>query len=216
MQTEPDFLDVEDVEQTIRKPQPQSGGLSIGRKKPISEAQLQHLANIRVKALDKKKEMKIITEKANKVKEYETLKAAKQLQKQEMAKHYDTMMKENEPKVIEPKVEPKVEEPKPEPKEKPKAEPKPQPQSGGLPEGRKKKVIKKVIYQEASSSDSDGADEVEIVKVKKPSKKPPPEPKPEPITYSNLLYESSIDKLKSRMMDERAKHLVSSLMPQYS
>ena len=216
MQTEPDFLDVEDVEQTIRKPQPQSGGLSIGRKKPISEAQLQHLANIRVKALDKKKEMKIITEKANKVKEYETLKAAKQLQKQEMAKHYDNMMKENEPKVIEPKVEPKVEEPKPEPKEKPKAEPKPQSQSGGLSEGRKKKVIKKVIYQEASSSDSDGADEVEIVKVKKPSKKPPPEPKPEPITYSNLLYESSIDKLKSRMMDERAKHLVSSLMPQYS
>ena len=216
MQTEPDFLEVEDVEQTIRKPQSQSGGLSIGRKKPISEAQLQHLANIRVKALDKKKEMKIITEKANKVKEYETLKAAKQLQKQEMAKHYDNMMKENEPKVIEPKVEPKVEEPKPEPKEKPKAEPKPQSQSGGLPEGRKKKVIKKVIYQEASSSDSDGADEVEIVKVKKPSKKPPPEPKPEPITYSNLLYESSIDKLKSRMMDERAKHLVSSLMPQYS
>ena len=32
MQTEPDFLDVEDVEQTIRKPQPQSGGLSLGRK----------------------------------------------------------------------------------------------------------------------------------------------------------------------------------------
>ena len=213
MQTEPDFLDVEDVEQTIRKPQPQSGGLSIGRKKPISEAQLQHLANIRVKALDKKKEMKIITEKANKVKEYETLKAAKQLQKQEMAKHYDNMMKENEPKVIEPKVEPKVEEPKPEPKveepkEKPKAEPKP-----------KKKVIKKVIYQEASSSDSDGADEVEIVKVKKQSKRSQsvtPQPKTEPITYSNLIYESSIDKLKSRMMDERAKHLVSSLMPQYS
>jgi hypothetical protein len=161
--------------------------------------------------------MKIITEKANKVKEYETLKAAKQLQKQEMAKHYDNMMKENEPKVIEPKVEEPKPEPKvEEPKEKPKAEPKPQPQSGGLPEGRKKKVIKKVIYQEASSSDSDGADEVEIVKVKKPSKKPPPEPKPEPITYSNLIYESSIDKLKSRMMDERAKHLVSSLMPQYS
>jgi hypothetical protein len=210
MQTEPDFLGVEDVEQTIRKPQPQSGGLSLGRNKPIREAQLQHLANIRVKALDKKKEMKIITEKANKVKEYETLKAAKQLQKQEMAKHYDNMMKENEPKIVEPKVEAKVEEPKPEPKveepkEKPKAEPK-----------QKKKVIKKVIYQEASSSDSDGADEVEIVKVKKQSKKPPPQPKPEPITYSNLIYESSIDKLKSRMMDERAKHLVSSLMPQYN
>jgi hypothetical protein len=194
MQTEPDFIDVEDVNrpQSFRK-----------QKKPISEAQLQHLANIREKALIKKKEMKIITEKANKVQEYETLKAAKQLQKQELAKQYDNMMKENEAKV-EPIVEPKV-EPKAEPKIEPKAEPK-----------QKKKVIKKVIYQEASSSDSDGADEVEIVKVKKPAKKPPPPPKLEPVTYSNLIYESSIDKLKSRMMDERAKHLVSSLMPQYN
>ena len=78
-----------------------------------------------------------------------------------------------------------------------------------------------VIYQEASSSDSDGADEVEIVKVKKQSKTRPqsaaPQPKPEPPTsYTNLIYESSIDRLKSRMMNERAKHPVNSLMPQYS
>ena len=83
-----------------------------------------------------------------------------------------------------------------------------------------------MIYQEASSSDSDGADEVEIVKVKKqpkPKQQPEPEsePKPQPKpqinnSYSNLLYESSIDKLKSRMMEDRAKYLISSVLPVYN
>ena len=34
-------------------------------------------------------------------------------------------------------------------------------------------------------------------------------------SYSNLLYEASVDKLKSRMMDERAKMLIMSVMPNY-
>ena len=34
-------------------------------------------------------------------------------------------------------------------------------------------------------------------------------------SYSNLLYESSIDNLKNRMMNERAKMLVMSVMPNY-
>ena len=81
-----------------------------------------------------------------------------------------------------------------------------------------------MIYQEASSSDSDDADEVEVVKVKKPSKtKPQQQEQPQqpqvktPVnnSYSNLLYESSIDKLKSRMMEDRAKYLISSIMPSY-
>ena len=37
-------------------------------KKQLSEQKLQHLANIRVKALEKKKEIKQITEKANNLK----------------------------------------------------------------------------------------------------------------------------------------------------
>ena len=37
-------------------------------KKQLSEQKVQHLANIRVKALEKKKEMKQITEKAKKTK----------------------------------------------------------------------------------------------------------------------------------------------------
>ncbi len=53
---EKDFLDGNnDVDKSFRKP-----------KKQLSEQKLQHLANIRVKALEKKKEMKVITEKANK------------------------------------------------------------------------------------------------------------------------------------------------------
>ena len=88
---------------------------------------------------------------------------------------------------------------------------------------KKKKIIKKIVYQEASSSDSESADEVEIVKVKKnQSKKKETIEKPQPQqqninnnSYSNLLYESSVDKLKSRMMDERAKMLIMSIMPNY-
>ena len=207
MQTEADFINVEqeEEEQEIRYIKP---------KKQLSEAQLQHLAVIREKALQKKKEMKVITEKANKIKEFETMKVAKQLQKQELAKQYDEMIS-NQAKPEPPKIEPK-----PEIKEEVKTEIK---KEVVKPE-KKKKVIKKVIYQEASSSDSDGADEVEIVKVKK-SHKQPIVPKQREVeeappkkenSYTNLLYESSLDKMRTKMMDERAKYLVNSLLPQYN
>ena len=42
---------------------------NIKPKKQLSEQKLEHLKNIRVKALEKKKQMKEITEKANKLKE---------------------------------------------------------------------------------------------------------------------------------------------------
>ena len=173
---EPDFL-----EDTEVKP-----------KKKLSEQKLQHLANIRIKALEKKKEMKAITEKVNKLKEIESLKQVKQIQKEQLAKQYDEMIANAKPKEIE--VKPK-EEDKPKLEEvKPKDEAKP---------NKKKKIIKKIVYQEASSSDSDDADEVEVVKVKKQSKNkiiPVDKPPPPPVannSYSNLLYESSVDKLKS-------------------
>ncbi len=34
-------------------------------------------------------------------------------------------------------------------------------------------------------------------------------------SYSNLLYDASIDNLKNRMMNERAKSLIMSVMPNY-
>ena len=47
-----------------------------------------------------------------------------------------------------------------------------------------------------------------------------PQPQPQPQnnnnnSYSNLLYEASVDKLKNRMMDERAKMLIMSVLPSY-
>ena len=198
---EPDFL-----EDTEVKPKKQS-----------SEQKLQHLANIRIKALDKKKEMKAITEKVNKLKEIETLKQAKQIQKEQLAKQYDEMIANAKPKEED---KPKLEEVKPKEEDKPKLE-EVKPKDEAKP-NKKKKIIKKIVYQEASSSDSDDADEVEVVKVKKQSKNkiiPVDKPPPPPVannSYSNLLYESSVDKLKSRMMDERARNLIMSVMPSYN
>ena len=73
---EKDFLDDvdTDIDTSFRKP-----------KKQLSEQKLQHLSNIRVKALEKKKQMKEITEKANKLKEFESLKEAKKIQKEQRA-----------------------------------------------------------------------------------------------------------------------------------
>ena len=190
----------------------------LNQKKQLSEQKLQHLANIRVKALEKKKEMKEITEKVNKLKQIESLKQVKQIQREQLAKQYDEMIANSKPKV-EVEVEQKeIEVVKPK-------EAVVQTKEEIVKPIKKKKIIKKVVYQEASSSDSDDADEVEVVKVKKQSKnkiipvEKPTQPQPQPIvnnSYSNLLYEASVDKLKSRMMDERAKMLIMGVMPSYS
>jgi hypothetical protein len=50
-------------------------------KKTIKQAKLQHLANIRVKALGEKKEMKQMKEKANELIKIESLNEAKKIQK---------------------------------------------------------------------------------------------------------------------------------------
>ena len=67
-------------------------------KKKLSEQKLQHLANIRVKALEKKKEMKQITEKAKKLKEIESHKEMKKIQKEQLAKQYDELVANAKPK----------------------------------------------------------------------------------------------------------------------
>ena len=141
---EKDFLEDTEIEEDVKPTK---------IKKQLSEQKLQHLANIRVKALEKKKEMKQITEKANKLKELESLKEMKKLQKEQLAKKYDEMIENSKPK--EEEVKQKQEIVQKEVKEEIKEEVKPI---------KKKKIIKKVIYQEESSSDSDGADEVEVIK----------------------------------------------------
>ena len=207
---EKDFLDDVDTEidTSVRKP-----------KKQLSEQKLLHLQNIRVKALEKKKQMKEITEKANKLKEFESLKEAKKIQKEQLAKKYDEMIENAKPK--EEEVKPKIEEVKPKVEE---VKQEVKPKVDEVKPMKKKKIIKKIVYHEASSSDSDNADEVEYVTVKKQPKKkemiehkPQPQPQQQNInnSYSNLLYEASVDKLKSRIMDERAKMLIMSVMPNY-
>jgi hypothetical protein len=103
--------------------------------------------------------MKQITEKANKLKELESLKEANKIQKEQLAKTYDEMIENSKAKE---KVKPEVEEVKSKEEIKPKEEIKEETKPI-----KKKQIIKNVIYQEASSSDSGDADEVEFVKVKK-------------------------------------------------
>ena len=101
---EKDFLDDVDTEidTSFRKP-----------KKQLSEQKLQHLSNIRVKALEKKKQMKEITEKANKLKELESLKEAKKIQKEQLAKKYDELIENSKPKIEEEKPKEEIKEIKP-------------------------------------------------------------------------------------------------------
>jgi len=75
---------------------------------------------------------------------------------------------------------------------------------------KKKRVIKKIIYEDGSE------DEVEDIRHIQP------QPKNKYMTmfsnedsYTNLVYQSACDKLKEKLQDERTKYLISSLMPNY-
>ena len=62
------------------------------QRKPLSEAQLLHLENIRKKAIEKKREMKLITKNANKQKEIDSSTLQKKLEKEHLAKKYEETM----------------------------------------------------------------------------------------------------------------------------
>jgi len=176
-------------------------------KRQPTEAQLLHLENIRKKAMEKKKEMREITEKANKQKEIDNGKLQKKLEKEQLAKKYEETIEKAKVDKIEVNLEPKP-QPKPEPKQEPKPE-------------EKKKKVKKIIYKEVSESES--SEEEVIIRRKAKSRPqsapaivapvaaPPPQP-----SFHELVYQSSLDRLKTRMVDERCKHILSSVMPQYS
>ena len=103
-----------------------------------------------------------------------------------------------------------------------KQEPKPEPAQGrqGYAEPikqeeakPKKKVIKQVIkYVEADEDDEDEEEEIIITKSKRKEKQniKPPEP-----SYNDLLYQSSLERLQTKMMSERAKNIVYYVMPNY-
>ena len=153
--------EVEEVEEVIQP-----------KKKQLSLKQLEHLNNIRVKALEKKREIKL-----QKNKEYEN-------------------------KVVKPEVvEEVIKQPEPEIKPEVKSEVK------------KKRTIKKVIRYVETDSDDDDEEEV----IKKEKKKPLPIQPPQQVekSYNELLCESSLERMQSKIMNERAKHLITHIIPTY-
>ena len=157
------------------------------KKKPITAEKLEQLKQARLKGAEKKREMKELKNKA------------KQLPMEEVklsAMKYDQLQKQKE-ELIKPKEEIKEEIVIPK-EEKPKKI------------DKKKRVIKKIIYEDGSE------DEVEDIRHIQP------QPKNKYMTlfsnedsYTNLIYQSACDKLKEKLQDERTKYLISSLMPNY-
>ena len=194
-------------------------------KRQPTEAQLLHLENIRKKAMEKKKEMRETTEKANKQKEIESGKLQKKLEKEQLAKKYEETIEKAKLEKIEVSLDHKP-EPKPEPKPdkpaisaadtKPEPELKPDKPAHRSAEGKKK--IKKIVYKEVSDDD-ESVEEV-IVKRKPKAQSAPPQiippvvPPPQP-SFHELVYQSSLDKLKTKMADDRCKYILNSVMPSY-
>ena len=152
-------------------------------KKPLTSERLDQLKQARIKAQEKKHEMKQLKSKA------------KQLPIEEVklnALKYDQLQKQKE-ELTKPKEEiviPKEEKPK--------------------TIDKKKRIIKKIIYEDGSE------DEVEDVRHIQPKQNNKYMSMFEnENSYSNLVYQSACDKLKEKIQDERTKYLISSLMPNY-
>jgi hypothetical protein len=156
-------------------------------KKPITAEKLEQLKQARLKGAEKKREMKELKNKA------------KQLPIEEVklsAMKYDQLQKQKE-ELIKPKEEIKEEIVIPK-EEKPKTI------------DKKKRVIKKIIYEDGSE------DEVEDLRHIQPKQNNKYMSMFEnENSYSNLVYQSACDKLKEKIQDERTKYLISSLMPNY-
>ena len=162
------------------------------KKKQLSEHQIEHLNKIRVKALERKREIKL-----QKHKQYE----------EECRKKRQENIKQvplNQPvESIKESVKEPIKEPVKEPIKEPVKE-----------EPKKKKTVKKIIKY-VEESDDDEAEEIEEVIVKKNNKPKPQQVKQTENQYSDLLYNSSLDRLRERMLNERAKTLVSNVIPCY-
>ena len=155
-------------------------------KKPLSDARIQQLVKAREAAQKKKKEIKEITTKSKSLKLEEAKLKAYQ---------FDELMKKKE-EIMNPKEEIK-EEIKEEVKE--------------VKQPKKKRVIKKIIYEDDSSSD------VEVLEVEKyksiPQSIPQQQPQMNHETYTHLMYQNAYEKLQNKVNEERTKLLVQSLMP---
>ena len=160
-------------------------------KRQISDAQREHLNNIRSKALEKKAEMKEETLKA---------KLAKHQKKKNQLKKYDEYAQEKEKEIPAPKPPEKIETPK---------------------SKKEKKIVYKLADSSSSeSSDNDEEEVVYVKKIKnKKENKKQIYDKPENIeTLDSTLYKSSQEMLHKRAIEERVRaNLVkwnNAMMPQ--
>jgi unconventional prefoldin RPB5 interactor 1 len=212
-QDEEDFINEEEIIKTVKA------------KRIPSPAQLKHLENIRGKALVKKQQMREVTEKATLAKELDDKKILKQKEKELMCQKYENHIKE---KIKAEDI--KKEEDKEKEKENDiivdfenkkvnkviaqKEVVKP-----------KKKVIKKIIYEEEDSTTSE-EDVKEIIVHRKSKSKPkkgpvgPVEaetivPPPKELSYNEMIYETSLGRIKNRINDERARTILHSVIPNY-
>ena len=157
-------------------------------KKPISDEKRKQLERARIKAQEKKKELKEINIKS------------KQLHIEEAkvkAIQYDQIIKQKE-ELLKPKEVIKKIEEEPEVKE------------VNIVKDKKKRIIKKIIYEDESE------EEVEDNRYKQKNLSPPAHHNhfmQSSDSYTNLVYQSACDKLKERVQDERTKYLINSLMP---
>ena len=153
-------------------------------KKPLSDARREQLVKAREAAQKKKKEIKEITTKSKSLKLEEAKLKAYQ---------FDELMKKKE-EIMNPKEE-IVEEIK----------------QVEVKQPKKKRVIKKIIYED------DSEEEVEVLEVEK--YKPIPQQQPQPQmnheTYTHLMYQNAYEKLQNKVNEERTKLLVQSLMPNH-
>ena len=79
-------------------------------------------------------------------------------------------------------------------------------------EVKKKRTVKKVIRYVETDSDDDDEEEV----IKKEKKKPVSIQQPiqqVEKSYNELLCESSLERMQSKIMNERAKHLITNIIP---
>ena len=77
--------------------------------------------------------------------------------------------------------------------------------------------MRQLIYiyvEKDSNDDSNSDDEVVIVKSNKKKTECKQTIKPEN-SYNDLLYQSSLEKMQNKMMNERAKSLISCVTPSY-
>jgi hypothetical protein len=202
---EEDFVNEEEIIKTVKA------------KRIPSEAQLKHLENIRGKALIKKQQMRELTEKAQLAKELDDKKILKQKEKELLCQKYENHIKEKLEKEKEKEIVVEFENKKEEQITVPKQSVKP-----------KKKIVKKIIYEEEESSSSSEEEVKEIIvhrKSKSKAKKEPVgpieaeqivvPPPPKELSYNEMIYETSLGRIKNRINDERARTILHSVIPTY-